>query len=373
MGKQLAKTTNRPCRWLLATCTALLLAGCTSPGPRPPSPEEIRAAEANVNALIAQLRTLVEHGPDTPRARQRYRTLKADLDTYPQPIVIRCLVQALHSGHDAFNSVLLGLLDQRDAANWAPAHIRARTRTIEHAITLRRRRIRRAAQATVFIRRIVDKCAANDPQAPALAWASLLQAKPIHARAGTRRVDVTAPAQSLAALALIHTDARSRIGPLFDAIADDQVTASPLVLSHCLIYLSGSDLKRHLLQWLDGPPLARAAAVLAVDFLRLQPVDPAADPAPERVRQARAWADNLPAAIGWPALATRRFHELVSLAGRKDLNDEPADKLARARARLKPPTEAGLQTWYHALPPADRRTALRQLLGIDSLVAAFDR
>ncbi|MFO7899732.1 MAG: hypothetical protein R6V58_11815 [Planctomycetota bacterium] len=373
MGKRLAKATTRPCRWLLATCTALLLAGCVSPGPKPPTPEETRAAEANVNALIARLRTLVEDESATADARQRYRTLKADLDRYPQPIVIRCLVRALRSEHDAFNSVLLGLLDQREAANWAPAGIRARTLTIEHAITLRRRGIRRAAQAIVFIRRIVDKCAANDPQAPAVAWAGLLQANPIHARAGTRRVDVTHAAQSLAALGLIHVDARSRIRPLFNAIVDDQVTASPLVLSHCLIYLSGRDLKPRLLQWLNGPPLARAAAVHAVDFLRLQPLDPAADPRPARVKQARAWADKLPAALGWSALATRRFHELVSLAGRKDLNDELADKLARARARLRPPTEAGLQTWYRALPPADRRTALRRLLGIDSLAAAFRR
>jgi len=356
---------RRRCLLALAASAFLAVAGCVSSSAK--SEERLQTARDAVTRATDRMRVIIAAGKPSARAKREIEIIQQELELLPRTAVVPGLLVALRDGEDEFNSVLIGLLDKFNATDWVPVKFRARTMTVESAVELIHIRANRAEQADAYVGRIREFCSAN-PAALASAWLGLLESPPIYAWGRGTKVDVTSHVQGLALLGLIRTMQPGDLGMIVRRIQQKRVTARPVLLSQCLIHLSGRKLKPNLAQWLSGPETAQAAAVIAVDLLRFRRAKVGGAPAANDIKAAAVWVRSLTDAATWRSITAAQLRALVLNSGEKKPKPEQVARLARARRYLNIPPDTNPITWLTTQPVPDRRRALERLVGIDLLV-----
>ncbi|MFH1730969.1 MAG: hypothetical protein ABIF82_04865 [Planctomycetota bacterium] len=315
------------------------------------------------------MRVIIAAGKPSARAIREVETIKQELELLPRTAVVPGLLVALRDGEDEFNSVLIGLLDEFNATDWVPVKFRARTMTVESAVELIHIRASGAEQADAYVGRIREFCSA-DPAALASAWLGLLESPPIYAWGRGTKVEVTSRVQGIALLGLIRTMQPGDLGMIVRRIQQKRVTARPVLLSQCLIHLSGGELKSNLAQWLSGPETAQAAAVIAVDLLHFRRAKVGGAAAASDIKAAASWVRGLSDAATSQSTTAAQLRALVLESGEKEPDREQAVRLATVRRYLNIPPDTNPITWLTTQPVPDRRRALERLVGIDLLIGS---
>jgi len=350
-----------------AACTALiagvlltLLVGCAGTPPRGDHSEELLA----IRQRLDRIREIVRTGQPGPAALNEIQRLRAGLDAFPEPLVVRSLTEAFRPDDDAANAVFIKMMDDRDAGNFVPVPHRVRVETIHAAVQLAAVPDARISQADALLADIRRR-AADQPQALIAAWLHLLESPPLYASGPAGKVDITARVQGLALLGVLRNGSGLDLDSVLRRMQSDTVTAPPVLFSQWLIHLSGERLKPTLAAWLAGSSAqqAQAAAVAAVHLLRFQSLK--LQPTAEDLQAASTWVATLPDRITWRRLVVQR---LQALSQAEPSDTSAREQLGHALRRLGTPQGDDPIRWLETLSPADQTAALERLLGLPMLL-----
>jgi hypothetical protein len=322
-----------------------------------------------IRGAVLRIRTIIRKGESSDSARREIAALGRELKLLPRETVVPALREALKSGGDEDNSVLIRLLDDMDATGWVPVRFRARTMTMEMVAALAAKGGRRAVQADAYLKRIFDLCGGEGGEL-ARAWVALLGEEPFHGWQRGRRVDITPRVHGFAMLGLIRLARSGDLDEVLGRLGEGKIHASPAILSQAIIHMSGRGLRRHLVAWLKGPEKARAAGCLAVHFLRLRRPAPVASVKAEDVRRAGIWAAKLPASVSWQGPVCVELKRVIQQAeaDRQRKNPELHKRLAWARRVLEVPAQQNILKWLTTQPGPAQMQSLARLGGIDLLI-----